>query len=227
MQIHLARIARPFWFHFASMLCLLAIPLVPAAAQVTVTLQGGVHAARLDRPERAVVDPIRGLGLEGAKGEATTLGLRAGGWLSNRWGIEGGLAWSRNHSWNGGAPLGTPIEQFETQVIFSSATFRARITRPESRLGLVVGVGPALIFHRGSGTSLLTRNTDLGGLVDLGGSVRVSSRLAATLNMQQYLFSSRFAEAYPGQFLGDPIQSAGSQFRHEFVILAGVAWRTN
>lgn len=38
-------------------LLLLASPLAPAAAQITVTVQGGVHAARLDRPERAVVDP--------------------------------------------------------------------------------------------------------------------------------------------------------------------------
>lgn len=227
MPIHLARIARPFWFHLAPTLCLLIIPLFPAAAQVTVTLQGGVHAARLDRPERAVIDAGQGIALQGGKGEASTLGLRLGGWLSDRWGLEGGLALSRNRSWNGGAPFGLVIEDFKTQTVFSSATLRARITSPDSRWGLVVGAGPALIFHRGSGTSLLTRNTDLGGLVDVGGSVRLSSRLAFTLDVHQYLFSSRFAGPYAGQFVGDPIQPAGSQFRHEFVFLAGVTWRAD
>jgi hypothetical protein len=53
----------------------------------------------------------------------------------------------------------------------------------------------------------------------------VSSRLAVTLNLQQYLFASNFAEPYTGQFVGDPVRPAGSQFRHEFVLLTGIAWR--
>ena len=56
---------------------------------------------------------------------------------------------------------------------------------------------------------------------------QLSPRLAFTLDVHQYLFSSRFTEPYAGQFVGEPIQPAGSQFRHEFVILAGVAWRAN
>jgi hypothetical protein len=230
MSIHPVAIARPFWFHVASSLLLLAAPLVTAAAQVEISVQGGIHAARLDRPERDLIQPGDGIAIEGAKGEATTFGLRLGKWLSNRWGVDGGFALSRNRSWQGSVsiPVGLGIaSDFQTQTIFSSATLRARITAPESRFGLIVGAGPALIFHRGSGNSLLARNTDLGGLLDVSGSVRLSSRLAFTLDLQQYLFSSRFAQPYPGQFVGDPIQPAGSQFRHEFVILAGVAWRAS
>ena len=117
------------------------------------------------------------------------------------------------------------VEEFETRTIFASATVRARLTPPKSGLGFSIGAGPAVIFHGGSGTSLLTRNTDIGGLVDLAGSVGESSRLAVTLNLQQYLFASNFAEPYTGQFLGDPVRPSGSQFRHEFVILSGIAWR--
>ena len=206
-------------------LLLLATPLATATAQITVTVQGGVHAARLDRPERAVVDPGQGIALQGAQGEATTLGLRVGGWLSDRWGVEGGLAVSRNRSWNGGSPMEIFPGQFETQTLFTSATIRARITAPEAPVGLTLGAGPALIFHQGDGTSLLTRDTDIGGLVNLGGSVRLSSRLAFNLDLQQYFYSSSFAEPYSGQFLGDPVQPAGSQFRHDLVILAGIDWR--
>ena len=230
MSIRLACTPRRFWFHFAPSLILLAIPLSPAAAQVEVSLQGGVHAAELGRPERSVIDAAAGISIEGTNGEATTFGLRLGKWLSDRWGVDGGVALSRNRSWQGSVsiPTGPRIaSDFQTQTLFSSATLRARITAPNSRWRLVVGAGPAVIFHRGSGNSLLARNTDLGGLVDVGGGVRLSSRLAFTLDAQQYLFSSRFAEPYAGQFVGDPVRPAGSQFRHEVVILAGVSWRAD
>lgn len=230
MSIRMACTPRRFWFNFAPSLILLAVPLSPAAAQVEVSLQGGVHAADLGRPERSVIDAAAGIAIESTNGEATTLGLRLGKWLSDRWGVDGGVALSRNRSWRGSVSIPTGLRiasDFQTQTLFSSATLRARITAPNSRWRLVVGAGPALIFHRGSGNSLLTRNTDVGGLVDVGGDVRLSSRLAVTVNVHQYLFSSSFAEPYPGQFVGDPIQPAGSRFRHEFVILAGLAWRTN
>jgi hypothetical protein len=210
---------------FASSFLFLVFPLVPAGAQVSISVHGGVHAARLDRPERAVLVPGAGIALEGGKGEATTFGVRVGGWLSHRWGIDGGIAVSNNHSWNGGAPFGLMVEEFETRTVFTSATVRARLTSPTSRLGLNIGAGPALIFHGGSGTSLLTRNTDLGGLVDVAGTVGVGSRLAVTLSLQQYLFASNFAQPYTGQFVGDPVRPAGSQFRHEFVVLTGLSWR--
>jgi hypothetical protein len=230
MSIPPAGIARPFWFYLAPGLLLVAAPLVPAAAQVEISVQGGIHAARLDRPERTVIDPGDGVAIEGAKGEATTAGLRLGKWLSNRWGVDGGFALSRNRSWQGSIAIPTGLgraSDFQTQTIFSSATLRARITAPESRFGVIVGAGPTLIFHRGSGSSLLSRNTDLGGLVVVGSSIRLTSRLAFTLDAQQYLFSSQFAQPYAGQFVGDPIQPAGSEFRHEFVILAGLAWRAD
>lgn len=217
-----------FWSCTTLGLILLAVPLVPSAAQVEVSLQGGVHAAELDRAERTVIDAGAGVAIEGTNGEASTFGLRLGKWLSDRWGVDGGLALSRNRSWQGSVsvPVGAEIaSDFQTQTLFSSATLRARITAPDSRLGLTIGAGPAVIFHRGSGSSLLTRNTDLGGIVDLGGSIRLGSRFAFTLNLHQYLFSSSFAEPYAGQFVGDPIKPAGSQFRHELVILGGVVWR--
>jgi hypothetical protein len=209
----------------ASSFLFLLVPHAPAVAQVFISVHGGVHAARLDRPERAVLVPGAGIALAGAKGEATTFGVRVGAWLSKRWGIDGGLAVSNNHSWNGGAPFGLMVEEFETRTVFTSATVRARLASSTSRLGLNIGAGPALIFHSGSGTSLLTRNTDIGGLVDVAGTIGVSSRLAVTLNLQQYLFASNFAEPYSGQFVGDPVRPAGSQFRHEFVLLTGIAWR--
>jgi hypothetical protein len=225
MSLQFVAAVRRFHLFLIPGFILTAIPSTQAVGQVVVSLQGGVHAARLNRPERAVVVPGAGIALEGGKGEATTFGIRVGGWLSKHWGIDGGIAVSSNHSWNGGAPFGLMVEEFETRTVFTSTTVRARLTSPTARLGLSIGAGPALIFHGGSGASLLTRNTDFGGLVDLAGNVALTSRLGLTLNLQEYLFASSFAEPYAGQFLGDPVQPAGSQFRHEFVFLTGISWR--
>jgi hypothetical protein len=225
MSMHFVAAFTARFLRLAPFLLLLSIPIRPAAGQVTVLVQGGVHAARLDRPERVVQVPGAGIALHGAKGEATTFGIRVANWLSDRWGIDGGMAMSTNHSWNGGAPFGLRTEEFETRTVFTSATVRARLTSPKSGIGLIIGAGPALIFHAGSGTSLLTRNTDLGGLVDLAGTVGLTSRLGITLDLQQYLFASSFAEPFTGQFLGVPIRPAGSEFRHELVILTGITWR--
>jgi hypothetical protein len=225
MSIRPRRLARSIGSYLGPSLLFLAVPLIPATAQVFVSVHGGVHAARMDRPEREWVDPAQRFALEGAQGEASAFGLRVGGWLSDRWGVDGGVALSRNSSWQGGGSVDALPEEFETQLLFTSAALRLRITAPDSRLGLAIGAGPALIFHGGDGTSLLTRTTDFGGLVDVGSSVRLGSRLDFTLNVQQYLFSSSFANAYVPPFVGQPLKPAGSEFRHEVVLLAGLNWR--
>jgi hypothetical protein len=201
--------------------CLSLAP-ATATAQLSVTVQGGIHAARLDRPERELIQPGRDLFVEGARGEATTFGLRAGTWWSPRLGMDAGVAWSRNTSWEGGF-AGTMPPDFETNTIFTSATLRARLTRPGAAVGLVAGAGPAMVVHAGSGTSLLSRTTDFGGLVTLGGSLRMTEEFSLTTDVQQYFFSSRFSSSYVDVSTG-AIRPAGSQGRHEFVILAGLKW---
>lgn len=222
MSSHLPPSARLLRLSFWSGL-LLTVPLMSVAAQVSVSAQGGVHAARTERPERLLQQPTRGTWMEGAPGEAPAFGFRLGTWLSSRWGIDGGVAWSRNRSWQGS--VGGSIPDFQTHTIFSSATVRAQLTAPDSRWGLQVGAGPALIFHAGSGSSLLARSTDVGALVNVGGSLRLDPRLALTLDAHEYLFSSRFAEPYT-PLVGAPLP-AGSHFRREFVLLAGFSWRTH
>jgi hypothetical protein len=70
---------------------LLLLALVTAAhAQLEITAHGGVDAARLDRPERALVQPARGISPHSAPGEARALGLRASGVVAPRWRWDGG-----------------------------------------------------------------------------------------------------------------------------------------
>jgi hypothetical protein len=137
--------------------------------------------------------------------------------------MDAGLAWSTNRSWRGS--IGPRRPDFETHTLFTSATLQARLTSPDSRWGLTAGAGPALIYHGGSGSSLLTRQTDLGAVLTVSGSRSLDGRFSFRLDAQQYLFSSCFADAYTGPFIGSPIQPAGSHFRSEFVLLAGFAWQ--
>jgi hypothetical protein len=202
---------------------LLAASSSPAAAQVEITLHGGVDVARLGRPERTLEQPARFISLQSGPGEAMALGARLAGPVAKRFGWDAGMVWSRNRSASGSFG-GGPTPDFETHTLFASATAQAALTPPAGRVLLRLGAGPAVILHRGSGESLLNRQTDVGGLVTLSGQYSLDGRLALRLDAQEYLFSSSFREPYAGQFVGDPVRPAGSQFRHEFVILAGISW---
>lgn len=188
------------------------------AQQVEVTLQGGIHAARLDRPER-ILTRAGPVAMESAPGEATTVGLRVGRWLSNHWGVDAGVAWSRNHSWQGSTTL--PPPSFSNETVFTTAMLRVRPTPRAAAISVSGGVGPALIFHRGNGTSLLTRQTDVGAVVGAAAEVRLSGRFGVRLDMQEYLFGSHFAQDYQPPLSTAPLEPAGTRFRHELVVLIG------
>ena len=196
----------------------------PAHAQVNLTLHGGLHAARLDRPERSLEQPARSVSLLTAPGEATALGVRAGGKLAGIWLWDGGVVWSRNRSALGSSGPTDPA--FETQTIFASTTAQARLTREQAKFEVAAGAGPALIVHAGSGVSLLSRQVDFGGLLTANGILSIDGRLGIRLDVQEYLFRSSFLSEYRPAEVGAPAQPAGSRFRHEFVFLAGLSWST-
>jgi hypothetical protein len=179
------------------------------AQQFELTLQGGIHAARLERPER----------IGSAPGEATTLGLRVGRRLSAHWGFDAGAAWSRNRSYPGSATLPPPEAYNET--VFTSATLWVRPTARTATISISGGLGPALIFHGGDGISLLTRQTDLGAVLAAVAEARVWTRIGFRIDVQHYLFSSSFAQAYPPPLARSPVQPPGEQFRREWVMMAG------
>lgn len=206
----------------ASVLGLFAVPHAGQAQSVEITVLGGVHAARLDRPERVLEQPARDVSLQSAPGEATALGLRVTSPLSGRWLWDAGLVWSRNRSARG--TVGRAAPAFETHTLFTSATVRGRLTSPAARVGVTAGAGPALVLHQGSGTSLLARQADLGAVLSLAATLSFDGRLGLRLDAQQYLFSSTFRDSYAPPFTGALVQAAGPQFRHEFVLLAGLTW---
>ena len=200
----------------------LAAPTAARAQHVELTVHGGFHAAGLDRPERVLEQPGRDLGIQSAPGEATAFGLRLSAPLAGRWLWDAGLVWSRNRSVLGGVGRGAPA--FETNTLFTSATVRARLTPDHERFALSAGAGPALVLHHGSGSSLLARQADLGAVLSLAGTMSLDGRIGFRLDAQEYLFSSTFRDSYAPPFTGALVQAAGPQFRHEFVLLAGLSW---
>ena len=206
---------------------LLALAILPAsaAAQVEITLQGGMRLTRSGLPSHALEQgSTQPTGAHAAVGEATTAGARVGLDLSERWVLDGGVAWSRSTSRDGA--VGQSIPPVGTSTLFASSTVQARLTDPGARLLLVGGVGPALIFERGDG-SQVARRTNIGGLANLAGVLRLDSRLSIRLDAQQYWFSAPIGDSYTPHLGTRPVRSSAATLRHDFVLLAGISWRSD
>ena len=201
----------------------LSLAAIPAAAQVELTVHGGLHAAGAG-PRHAREQPTRAAGSSRLLGEATTTGARLGFGLSERWHLDGGVAWSRSSNWEGAVSRALP--SFEAQTLFLSSTVQGWLTQPDSRFGVVAGAGPALILQRGHGTSALHR-TNLGGMVSFGGVMRLDHRFSVRIDAQQYLFSSTFDDSYTPHLGTAPAPEHASRLRHDFVLLAGFSWRSD
>lgn len=136
----------------------------------------------------------------------------------------GTRAWSGRATAARSVTVGLTAPAFETHTLFTSTTVRARLTPAGGRFGLSAGAGPALVLHQGSGASLLARQADLGAVLSLAGTMSLDARLGFRLDAQEYLFSSTFRDSYAPPFTGALVQASGPQFRHEFVLLAGLSW---
>ena len=209
---------------------LLSLAAIPAAAQVELTFHGGLHmggagAARhaREQPSRASA-PSRAGAASRLLGEATTAGARVAVCLSERWQLDGGVAWSRNSNWEGA--VSRPLPSFEAQTFFLSSTVQGLLTPPGSRIGVVAGAGPALIFQRGHGASAI-HQTNLGGMVSVGGVMRLDHRFSVRIDAQQYLFSRAFDDSYTPHLGTAPAPEHASRLRHDFVLLAGFSWRSD
>jgi hypothetical protein len=203
---------------------LLSLAAIPAAAQVELTFHGGLHMGGAGGARYARDQPARVAGHSRLLGEATTAGARLGVGLSERWQLDGGVAWSRSSNWEGAVSRTLP--SFEAQTLFLSSTVQGWLTQPGSRFGVVAGAGPALIFQRDDGTSAF-QQTNLGGMVSFSGVMRLDHRFSVRIDAQQYLFSSTFDDSYTPHLGTAPAPEHASRLRHDFVVLAGFSWRSD
>lgn len=212
------------WHHRSPFALALALSLsaLPAAAQVEVTVHGGLHTGAHPGARQGLEQAERPRGARSLPGEATTAGTRVAVDLSRRWQLDGGVAWSRSSTWDGAVSRTLP--SLEAQTLFFSSTVQGWLTEPDGRFGLVAGAGPAVIVQRGYGAAA-GRQTNIGGLLAFGGVMRLDRRFSLRLDAQQYLFSSAFDVAYTPHLGTAPEQA--SRLRHDFVVLAGFSWRSD
>lgn len=202
----------------------LSLAAIPAAAQVEVTVHGGLHMDVAGAGRHALEQPERPSGARRLPGEATTAGARIAVDLSRSWQVDGGVAWSRSSNWEGA--VSRTVASFEAQTLFLSGTLRGWLTEPEARLGVVAGLGPAVIVQRGYGIAD-AQQTNLGGLLTLGGVMRLDRRFSLRLDVQQYLFSGAFDDPYTPHLGTAPESTNASRLRHDLVVLAGFSWRSD
>jgi hypothetical protein len=202
----------------------LSLAAPPAAAQVELTVQGGFHLDAAGGGRYGLDQPSRAAESRRVPGEATTAGVRLGVGLSDRWQLDGGVAWSRSSNWEGAVSRALP--SFDARTLFLSSTVQGWLTRPDARFGVRAGVGPALIVQRGEGASP-TEQTNLGGVASFGGVMRLDHRFSVRIDAQQYLFSSTFDHSYTPHLGTAPAPKHASSVRHDFVLLAGFSWRSD
>lgn len=214
------------WQHWSSLSLSLIVSLaaLPAAAQVEVTVHGGLHLDVADGARQGLDRPQRPRGARRLPGEATTAGARVAVDLSQRWQLDGGVAWSRSSTWEGAVSRALP--SFQAQTLFFSSTVQGWLTEPDARLGVMAGAGPAVIVQRGDGIAE-AQQTNVGGLLTFGGVMRLDRRFSVRLDAQQYLFSSAVDDPYTPHLGTAPTPAHPSRLRHDFVVLAGFSWRSD
>jgi hypothetical protein len=196
----------------------------PAAAQVEITVHGGLHTDLGPGVGHGLERPERPRGARRLAGEATTAGTRVAVGLSPRWQLDGGVAWSRSSTWEGAVSRSLP--SFDAHTMFLSGTVQAWLTDADARFGVVAGMGPAVIVQRGYGVGD-ERQTNVGGVLALGGVIRLDRRFSVRLDAQQYLFSSAFEDPFTPHLGTAPAPAHATRLRHDLVVLAGFSWRSD
>jgi hypothetical protein len=219
----------------ASMLRLVLLAVLPLTvgfsdgmAQAELSLHAGVHVDRVDHPDRILSSGSSAI--ISTKGEASVLGARAGYWFHPGLGLQFDVSRSSNSSWgttpgsspslvnfsgSGGIPApATDLSGLVNRTTYLSVRGIVR-TAPGGSFQLFAAAGPALIVHSGTGTSLLTRNTDPGGVVEAGFRVRVARQVGVELALSNYLYDSRFLGTADGNI---------EDFRDDFLITPGLVY---
>ena len=198
-------------------------------AQAELSFHAGVHFDRVDHPDRILTNGSSAI--LATKGEASVVGARGGYWFHPALGLQLDVSRSSNSSWatapgssprlvnfsgSGAIPSPPPVAPsgLVNRTTYLSVRGIVR-TAPGGSFQLFAAAGPALIFHSGSGTSLLSRNTDPGGVLEAGFRVRVARRVGVELAVSNYLYDSRFI---------GPADGTISDFRDDVLVTPGLVY---
>ncbi len=178
---------------YRSTLAILGFLMIPslAAAQFEVSAGYGLTHRQNDRPRRTLTDSVTDL--TDAPGEASTFWLRGSYWFAGKVAVEASGTYMWDTSFSGGGLV--PLPAFQTNTTYLDGRLIYAPFGREVGLGLELGLGPALIFHGGTGSSELARQTDVG--FSFSGAIRihVTGGLGVQADSQLHWYSSQFAPA--------------------------------
>lgn len=192
------------------------------AAQVELTVRGGVHVDRTPEHDRVVTE--RGAAMYAGSGEASAFGAQVAWWHRPALGFEFDVSRSSNSSWSGSTPL--PPPPFANRTTYLSARVVVR-TSPAGAIQGALAAGPAAMLYGGTGTNLRTRDVDLGGVLEASARVRLIHHLAFELAVSNYFYGSSYVAEGTEIVLQDQRGTARSLFRHDVLVLPGLVytWR--
>jgi Outer membrane protein beta-barrel domain len=182
----------------ASAICL--VPALSASAQlVEVAPFVGVVVPLSNVIEQE--DPLFGE-LAGSHEVGPMFGGRLTLWFTDRLGLEGqaAYAFSNAEAEQGGesfdcADIGLPEDCLDASIFFGAAKLLYRLVSPHAEVSAHLGGGPAVISRSGNAYDsfgIETGKTDIGGLVNLGVSFRVSPRVFIRVDAEDYISSAKF-----------------------------------
>jgi hypothetical protein len=201
-----------------------ASPFSASAQQVEITPFVGVVAPLSNLVEEG--DPVQG-DFTASHGVGPVFGARATVWLTDRVGLEGQAAYAlsdgeveQNGEAVGCADVGLAEDCLDASIFFGAAKVVYRLGRPNAPVLAHLGGGPAVISRSGNAYDsfgIEEGKTDIGGLVNLGVSFRVSPRVFIRVDAEDYISSAKFTN-----FSG---AETDSKLQNDLTITAGVQIR--
>ena len=183
------------------------------AAQFDLSAGYGITERVNERPRRTLTDSFADL--TDSPGEGTTVWLRGSYWFAEKMAVQASGTYMWDTSFSGGGRV--PLPDFQVNTTYLDARVIYAPFGSLADLGLEVGIGPAIILHGGTGSSLLSRQTDIGISFSGAARVRIAGGFGAQADGQIHWYSSQF------KAIGNV--PATSESQRDWTLSLGVGWR--
>ena len=202
-------------FLSASSIAVVGLLIIPswATAQLHLSAGYGFTHRQNERPRRTGSD--FGNAQIDNPGEAQTIWFRGGYWFAEKLAVEASATYMWDTSFGGGGL--TPLPELQVNTTYLDGRIVYSPFGHQGGLGLNLGIGPSLILHGGSGSSELSRQTDVG-LSFLGAvRVRVTGGLGILADTQLHWYTARFTTANTSTDV--------SETQRDWTFSLGVGWQ--
>lgn len=210
-----------------------ALVLSPALAlaqmspgSVVITPYVGVYSPSTDVMKEGVTAAGASLTANGKHESAALYGLNASYWMTNRFAIELGGAYSSSQLRGTITSTGvTPVAVTDhAHLWFGSAKLMVQLLPPNSGANLRFGIGPAIVnrsgtAYKGDATGKVTGLTDFAGVMSLCSRIPITREVGVRLRAEDYMYQAKLGWKATNP---NDSYSFNSRFQHDFVFSAGL-----